>query len=347
MHEMRILNGYLRGATVPLTGQSCIIGADEDADVVLRDPGIAARHASLVLAPQGWSLEALDGLLLNAEDNQKRDFLDLQIDDFARLGPIWLTVTEEDSLWRDPPPEPVDAPVEVSQYPAHADGDEGDEDEEAGAVQEAGAPATDANAAPGQDALRPTSARTRRNHRLMLLPLSLAAIFSAAAAYAITRHYPSSIEESLAPNERLLPPVSMAPADQPGATKMTPEQLRAAFRKRLAEVDLLKRFNLQLEDRYWVLQAALDEEESERFQRMLGSFVHTHDIDFPVKVKIGNAESMLPFRIQQVISGSNASIVTDDGRRLYIGDEYRGVVLAAIDSTQVSFTGRHNINVRW
>lgn len=72
-----------------------------------------------------------------------------------------------------------------------------------------------------------------------------------------------------------------------------------------------------------------------------------HDIHFPVKVKIGNAEAMLPFRIQQVISGSNASIVTDDGRRMYVGDEYRGVALAAIDGGQVRFTGKHKVSVQW
>ncbi|HEX7986437.1 MAG TPA: hypothetical protein VF616_23160 [Duganella sp.] len=95
------------------------------------------------------------------------------------------------------------------------------------------------------------------------------------------------------------------------------------------------------------MQAALDEDDAERFQRMLNKFVRVHDIHFPVKVKIGNAEAMLPFRIQQVISGSNASIVTDDGRRMYVGDEYRGVALAAVDGGQVRFTGKHNVSVQW
>ncbi|RAM67031.1 hypothetical protein RB25_07500 [Herbaspirillum rubrisubalbicans] len=345
MYEMRILNGYLRGATVPLSDQVCIIGASDDADVVLADPGIAARHASLSLGPQGWSLEALDGLLLNADDNHQRDFLQLKIDDFARLGPIWLTVTEEGSTWRDPPPEPADSMAEAQDVvaPATPEGSSAD-----GAVPHDAVVTSDAATATSPaDILQPMPVRARRNRRLLLLPLSLIALLSAAAAYAITRHYPAGGEESLPPNERLLAPLGAKASIEPPAAKMSAEQLRAAFRKRLAEVDLLKRFNLQLEDREWVLQAALDEEESERFQRMLGSFVRTHDIDFPVKVKIGSAESMLPFRIQQVISGSNASIVTDDGRRLYIGDEYRGVVLAGIDGNQVSFTGRHNINVRW
>ncbi|MDR9838876.1 FHA domain-containing protein [Herbaspirillum huttiense] len=345
MHEMRILNGYLRGATIPLGDQVCIIGASDEADVVLADPGIATRHANVSLSPEGWTLEALDGQLRNAEDNHERDFLKLEVDDFARLGPIWLTVTEEGTPWRDPPPEPVDSVAEVPDAPIpHA----AEDDEVHHAVTDATVISADeATATPSAETLPTAPTNTKRGRRLLLLPLSLAALLSAAAAYAITRHYPVDAEQSLSANERLLPPIGTTAAMEPPAARMTPEQLRAAFRKRLAEVDLLKRFNLQLDDHEWVLQAALDEDESERFQRMLSSFVRAHDIDFPVRVKIGSAESMLPFRIQQVISGSNASIVTEDGRRLYIGDEYRGVVLAAIDNNQVSFTGRHNINVRW
>jgi len=345
MHEMRILNGYLRGATIPLGDQVCIIGASDEADVVLADPGIATHHASVSLSPEGWTLEALDGQLHNAEDNQQRESLKLEVGDFARLGPIWLTVTEEGSIWRDPPPEPVGSVVEApdASIPPASE----DEKENHTVMDDAVRSAIEATAIPTVETLPNLPTSANRGRRLLLLPLSLAALLSAAAAYAITRHYPSGVEESLSPNERLLPPIGATAAIEAPAAKMTPEQLRAAFRKRLAEVDLLKRFNLQLADREWVLEAALDEDESERFQRMLANFVRAHDIDFPVRVKIGSAESMLPFRIQQVISGSNASIVTDDGRRLYIGDEYRGVVLAGIDSNQVSFTGRRNINVRW
>ncbi len=72
-----------------------------------------------------------------------------------------------------------------------------------------------------------------------------------------------------------------------------------------------------------------------------------YEVNVPINVRIGNAESMLPFRIQQVISGNDASIVTDDGRRLYVGDEYRGMRLAAIAGNQLSFTGKRTLNIVW
>lgn len=336
MYELRILNGYHRGATFPLDQQTCVIGADDGADVVIVDPGIAQRHASIALSRSGWSLESMDGVVHNAQDNQQQGLLHLGLDDFARVDHIWLTVTEAGRPWREPPAEPTDVAPAAEPEPAIAAADDGAGEQ---AVAPAPAPAAD----PGD--ARGVAGRGARKRRLIAIPISLAAIFSAAAAYAITRHYPAGDEDSLAPRERVVAP---AAADaRPGGKKLAPAELRAAFRKRLAEIDLLKRFNLQLEEQSWSMQAALDEDDAERFQRMLNKFVRAHDIHFPVKVKIGNAEAMLPFRIQQVISGSNASIVTDDGRRMYVGDEYRGVALAAVDGGQVRFTGKHNVSVQW
>jgi type III secretion protein D len=344
MHELRILNGYHRGAMFPLNGQTCVIGTDDEADVVIVDPGIAQRHASITLSPSGWSLETIDGVVHNAQDNHDRDFLHLELDDFARVDHIWLTVTESGSPWREPPVAPTDVVLPEEEYtepePAFSLEEVGIDD----SVDEHDKPAPVAQVGN----VPAVAVRGSRKHRLILIPLSLIAIFSAAAAYAITRHYPSNAEESLSPDERIIALAAPTPdAAGKSGKKLAPEELRAAFRKRLSEIDLLKRFNLQLDDQSWSMQAALEEDDAERFQRMLSKFVRTYDINFPVKVKIGNAESMLPFRIQQVISGNNASIVTDDGRRLYVGDEYRGVMLAAINGGQVSFTGKNNINVRW
>lgn len=337
MHELRILNGYHRGATFPLDGQTCVIGADDEADVVIVDPGVAHRHASITLSRSGWSLESMDGVVHNAQDNQQRELLHLGLDDFARVDHIWLTVTEPGSPWREPPAEPTDVAPEAEAEPAMALADGGAGEEPAGPErkQEQEQAAGDARSVPGR----------ARKRRLIAIPIWLAAIFSAAAAYAMTRHYPPGADDGSAPRAPVAAPA--AAEARPGGKKLAPAQLRAAFRKRLEEIDLLKRFNLQLDDQSWSMQAALDEDDAERFQRMLNKFVRAHDIHFPVKVKLGNAESMLPFKIQQVISGSNASIVTDDGRRMYVGDEYRSVTLAAVDGGQVRFTGKHNVSVRW
>lgn len=132
-----------------------------------------------------------------------------------------------------------------------------------------------------------------------------------------------------------------------GGNKLTREQLRQAFRKRLSDSDLLKRFELALTDESWSMRADLDDDETARFERVLKGFMDEHKITFPVHAKLVSAGDMLPFRIIQVISGNQASIVTDDGTRLYVGDEYRGVRVTAIHGNKLAFAGKRKIEVIW
>ena len=132
-----------------------------------------------------------------------------------------------------------------------------------------------------------------------------------------------------------------------GGNKLTSEQLRQAFRKRLSDSDLLKRFELALSDESWSMRADLDEGETARFERVLKGFMDEHKITFPIHAKVVPAIDMLPFRVIQVISGNQASIVTDDGTRLYVGDEYRGVRVTAIYGNKLAFAGKRKIEVNW
>lgn len=59
--ELRILSGLHRGASLPLGGERYVIGSSDDADVVLLDPGVADRHATLRHDGERWLLAALEG----------------------------------------------------------------------------------------------------------------------------------------------------------------------------------------------------------------------------------------------------------------------------------------------
>lgn len=374
MQELRILNGLHRGATLPLDQSTLIIGASEDADVVLVDHDIETRHATLSLTEQGWKLSALDGAVRDAETNHPQEVLDLQAGAFARIGHVWVTVVDADAPWSHPPAEPVDAPPEEEpeeeSFAMQADEEENAEleedasqDEEAALAQEA-EPAEDelysdspldgplhadqpaAAPAPAPQAARPGLLAGWRRSRMLMVPLALATVLSACAAYTMTAT--SDDEPALKTSK-----ADKLSADGPAtATALAPApvpvvDLRDAFRQRLREVDLLRRFELDLREKNWTMHAALDDEETARFERVLAQFIHTHNIKFPVHAKVGSAEGMLPFRIRQVISGSNASIITHDGNRLYIGDEYRGVRLVAIEGNQLRFDGERKIKVKW
>lgn len=368
MFELRILNGLHRGATLPLDEEALVIGSDDSADVVLLDPGVVGEHARLRRSGAGWTLTPVEGEILGPETNRALDSLELNHGEFARIGRIWVTIADGDDAWTDPPEEPVDIAAEELQPEEEATPEESRDppapDEAAAPGDEAPAPEPPLPAAVGEAQDRRTGDETDKDAsgeaagaaaapevggrrrwsrpQLVLGSLGVLTVAGAIAAYALTGPSPAS-----APFKPGVTSAADTPPKASQAPGPTQEELRTAFRKRLAEVDLLKRFDLNLRDNVWNMQAALDDEEAARFERILAAFVAQHKIAFPINAKVGSAEHMLPFRIRQVISGANASIVTLDGVRLYVGDEYQGVRLVAIKGSRLTFAGKRKIEVRW
>ena len=358
MDELRILSGYHRGATLPLDrdgnamdgGDGLRIGAAGDADVVLADPGVAEYHARLIAVDGGWSLAPDEGPVHAADSNAERTAVELGQGSFARVGAIWVTLCDASAAWQDPPPSPRDAALSLQeQQQAETDAAaemQADAEAEAVAAQAAAAVAADLTPPPEQmqqEQLHavPPHGKHSRVFRVVLIPLTACAVLFAAAAYALTAHDDAPARELAAREAAEQQRLAALPR------RLPPQELQAALRRRLAEVELLSRVNLELDERQWTIHGALNDDDSERLQRMLRSFSQRYEVNVPINVRIGNAESMLPFRIQQVISGNDASIVTDDGRRLYVGDEYRGMRLAAIAGNQLSFTGKRTLNIVW
>ncbi len=353
MLELRILSGLHRGASLPLDDDTVVIGADDAADVVLLDPGIETTHASLRKTSTGWALSPTGGEVLGADTNVPLQSLDLQPGEFGRIGRVWLTVVDAGTAWSDPPPDPVD--IEPDDLQSGKDGEmaarasDGAHDvhevhhalDVQGAADAGGAQGDGTGARPDDNGPEAAEASTRRKSRLVLPMVIIAIVLSAWGAYQLVG--------GDAGHSPLKPGIAAAGGTQPAAKPfaLTQEELRTAFRKRLAEVDLLKAFDLNLRDNAWTMQAALDDEEAARFERTLATFVNQHKITFPITAKVGNAEHMLPFKIRQVISGANASVITLDGNRMYVGDEYMGMRLVAIKGSRLTFMGKRKIEVRW
>ena len=347
MHELRIVSGLHRGATLPLDDHPHLFGASDADDVVLVDPGIEAGHATLSRNDSGWLLSAGNGVVCGTDSNQPMTLIDLKPGEFARLGKVWMCVAAQDAPWENPPPDPADTVL----FDAADDADEVDEADFETAAQD------DA----GNVASQPARPARRNRRRMMYIPLALAAVLSA-AAYAITSRPDQAaasldIHSDMRPGSKgrldVLPSGAKQETEARGkkpstqAERLTPAELRDAFRKRLADADLLKHFDLNLKDDSWTMQAALDDEETRRFERILAAFMSAHDITFPVHAKVGKGELMLPFKIRQVVSGTHASIVTQDGERLYVGDEYLGVRVVAIQGNHLTFAGKRKIEVIW
>ena len=361
-HELRILNGLHRGAAMPLYDEPLVIGASELADIVLVDPGIEERHAKLSRTETGWVVLAESGQLYVEDGPDPQTLVDIAPGGFVRVGQVWMMVAEEGAPWESPPPDPL--PALADELEPAASGETASlQTEDAMDASDAAMTVTTATAA--ADSAPGAGEKPRRNgsngvnvKRIMIVPLAVVAILSGAGAYAITAKTPEpaaqktlDIQSDLKSRRPGPMPAAQAAAAEDkaeqGAKRLSPEELRQAFRKRMSDADLLKRFEFDLGDASWSMRGDLDDDETARFERVLKTFMDEHKITFPVNAKVVSADQMLPFRISQVVSGSHASIVTDDGSRLYVGDEYRGVRVVAIQGSRLVFAGKRKIEVNW
>ncbi|EGF33474.1 type III secretion apparatus protein, YscD/HrpQ family [Oxalobacteraceae bacterium IMCC9480] len=374
-NELRILNGLHRGAALPLDDETLLLGAHEDADVVIVDPGIVAHHASLQERDGGWLLTADAGQIFSADSLAPQALLDLWAGSFFRLGETWLVISASDAAWQSMPPMPQpgsgtypeadsDADSDAEIIPEYMAEDLFDASAETNSAFDdedlADMPAADPDAVPvivEAGAAAPVSTLvSRRWRKWMVAPAGLLMLLTLVAGYAYSTK-PSlpalrslQISTTIANNVDLRPPVRSL--DNPVQTaaasvKLSPEGLAAAFRKRMKDADLFAQFDMDLNESGWSMRAHLDDAESARFERILKAFVVEHKITFPINAKVGSAESMLPFKIRQVVSGTNAGIVTSDGDRFYIGDEFLGVRLVAVSDNRLTFMGKRKIEVIW
>lgn len=328
-YELRILSGLHRGAILPLDEDQLSIGAHEDADVVLVDPGVESIHARLSKSESGWVLASSGGSIFSTDNSAAQEEIALARGALARVGHTWICISEGGDIW----PE---LPVTAGRLSEHA--------------RETPATAHDDERAGKEPSRRPA----KRVRRVAFIPALALAVTTAAAAYAFTAKPAPQPDMKptnavFAGGQNLESPASAEAGGSGGlrAAALSQEELKKAFRKKLTDAELIGCFDLKLEDQSWEMRGDLDDEEAARFERVLKSFMDEHRIRFPVRAQIVSAEGMLPFRVTQVISGANAGIVTADGHRMYVGDEFNGVRLQAIAGNRVKFAGRRKIEIVW
>lgn len=374
-NELRILNGLHRGAALPLDDATLLLGAHEDADVVIVDPGIVEHHASLQQRDVGWLLTADAGQVFSADSLLPQPMLDLGSGTFFRLGETWLVISPSDAAWPSLPPMPQaeaeHEPEFSPEFDSPSDAGETANGEVDVYVESSTAfdgenvadiRANEADAVPviveaeAEDGVSAPAMVLKRWRKWMVAPAALLALLSVVAAYAYSTK-PSlpalrsfQISTSIANYPDARQPIT--DVEKPRQTvsapvRLSPQDLAAAFRKRMKDADLLAQFDMDLSDTGWSMRAHLDDAEGARFERILKAFVVEHKITFPINAKVGSAESMLPFKIRQVVSGTNAGIVTGDGDRFYVGDEFLGVRLVAVTDNRLTFMGKRKIEVIW
>ena len=101
LFELRVLSGLHEGAALPLFGECWSIGAHQDADLELYDPGVAARHARLHGMAGRWTVQAQEGLLQDDAGTVRAQIADLEPGRAFTIGGIRLCVADTQSAWLD------------------------------------------------------------------------------------------------------------------------------------------------------------------------------------------------------------------------------------------------------
>ena len=101
LFELRVLSGLHEGAALPLFGECWSIGAHQDADLELYDPGVETRHARLHCVDGRWTVQAQEGLLQDETGTARAQIADLAAGKAFAIGGIRLCIANTQSAWVD------------------------------------------------------------------------------------------------------------------------------------------------------------------------------------------------------------------------------------------------------
>lgn len=310
MYELRVLTGLHRGAALPLSGQQWWMGAAQDADLALFDPGIKDRHCQLVKTEKGWEVTALEGPLNDNEGQRREQLTDLQPGTAFALGHIWLSIVSASTPWPEEPDE-----------------NEREEDDLFVAAPAATAiDAAESSAAPIVVDKRPLPIWAKALYLLLILLLVMM------LGSWVLQDSLASPSAPPAPGKPLLSSV---------------ERTRQVVTSMLLDRGLEKSVALASDGHSLTLSGSISSEDNQRLERMLSNLYQRFDVQLPIHNRATAVSTRLPFNIVQISSGPHANIVTADGRRIFIGDEIDRLRLVAISADSIEFSGRENIKVKW
>lgn len=314
MFELRVLNGLHQGAALPLVGEQWMIGADDELDLALHDPGVAKQHCRLQREGEQWSLNAEEGTVVDGEGHA-HPATTLQPNTPFALGSVWLALCAADQAWPAVPAPQAKGPGEQSAEPA-------------------------------VDTAERTAVTPRPSifSRVSLVVVgALIGVVGSAWSLSYSVSSTDSAKGAVAAHEKsMAAPVRV----DDHRTLLSPDQAAAKLRTLLSE-RLLNEVTVEQTLHGLVLRGDLQDEARLVYNRMMQRFGDLYRTPIAVVDEVSRGTSALPFVIVQILSGPNAHLVTADGKRLYIGDELDGLRLTRIDDGRVQFDGDRHYEVNW
>jgi type III secretion protein D len=270
---------------------------------------VAKVHCRLSPQDGRWQIEPVDGSVVDRKGQALTGPVAVGRGQRFRLGKVWIGFYDANDPW-----------------------DEAAEPAPEAAPKKAGA-----------------SARRYPRARLSLIAAVLAAVTIPAAWFvsaAWGRAARSASAASAVPSMQAVQAVAQgAPDAAPPPVRVSPQRLADEFTRALADRELKDRLELDLQPDHWEIRGSLDPDEQQRFERLLVRFNETRKPSFPIKVTLLSPAEMLPFKVVEVISGKGASVVTDDGERLQVGDTHMGWRLSSVEPGKVVFMGKQRVEI--
>ncbi len=333
-YELRVLSGLHRGACLPLgPDERLSLGSASDCDVVLVDQGLQGMELQVWLADDGWYAARCD----SSGRPSPEEYLSWGQPEV--FGSVVVTICESSHAWTFMSPEQVAPQPEV----------------------EPASPSSDVTAlyAPNAAANRKMQKGYKTLHRLILAGTLVLGV----ATFSISRTV-SSDQDPMARLPAKFEPLkaAMLKEDSPSRYRISPdgmpaplpnsggsdtEKLTHLLTQRLKDVYLADKLELELTDSEWTIRGALDDDDKRQIERVMAGFYKEHEVKIPLRLKVSSPEELLPFKIKQFNGGALASVVVDDGTRIYVGDVHKGYALQRIEGRRVTFTGKRKVEVLW
>lgn len=329
--ELRVLTGLHQGAALLLIDDEVVLGSAPQCDVVLLDEGIAPRHLHILLREGGWAWKT------HGEGGQLGDVYApdaspdgtpalLNRGSRLRVANVWLMLAGVADPW------PMAAELQAWQRLT----------QEAAALQD-------------EQARRAGAASRREKRTVVLVGVCLALAGALLAAFALL--LPQAQTEPAADGTPQSPAAGTARADRaaparaavapPAPPALAPAQLRSAAFALLADYHLEQAVQVSADTGQLRLHATLGPRARESFEQSLLALQRRFGATTRIEATITSAEATLPFRIRQVLMGSDSRVVLSDGRAMYEGDQLSGYRLVSIREGVIVFSGPRKVEVPW
>jgi type III secretion protein D len=319
MLELRILNGLHRGAAMPIEDTGALkIGSGEDCDVLISDSGIDNHHLTieqqeeygLVLNPIG-AVRGEDGALL------EQSVIIERLHCFCLNG-VWIGLANHEDAWDIFGELPTSFSDIVAVNNANSD-----------------------EYVPDPIKMSWKSKMFATAGLLMLAGWATASVFLPKQNFKNVDS--ASISKSINANQE----EANQKQEKKAITKKnySREEMAAALDAKLMDLQLKKFVDIKYSPEAWDIEGNMDDEDRLRLDRAVEAFNYQYKPRFPINVRILSLTNFLPFKINQIITGKLAGVITQDGQRLFIGDTVDGYRLISVQGNTASFDGKRKIDI--